>query len=84
MKSTCEYEIMKWPYQKELTRAFPEFNCIQVPHMLENLKNNKPEIIATCRYEHCRNLHQNEILHWKANIAQTDLDYKGTWPMSSL
>ena len=53
--------------------------------MLEKLKTDRPEILATCRYECCQKRHEerhnNSILQWKATICQQDIDYKGYYSL---
>ena len=64
---------------------FPELNEEKAANMLEKLKTDRPEILATCRYECCQKLHEgrynNSILQWKAAICQQDINFKGYYSL---
>lgn len=63
--------------QKELAKVFPELNA-DVGQMLEDLKSEKHEVLAICRYEDCQKIHpKDSVVHWKKEITKEDLDYKG-------
>lgn len=65
--------------QKELAKVFPELsNSEAAVKMLEDLKSEKHEVLATCRYEDCQKIHpKDSVVNWKKEICKEDLDYKG-------
>ena len=72
---------MEYPRKTELSEIFPELNESKAKELLQKEVDFKPEILATCRYEDCQNIHdksdKSSVLLWKPQICCTDLDYKG-------
>ena len=45
--------------QTKLEEFFPELKEGQAINMLQKLKSDRPEILATCRYDDCQKCHRN-------------------------
>lgn len=64
---------------RKVKEILVELDYKNLPPLLQKLKFDKPEVLATCKYDQCEKLHQNKnsILNWKPTICRQDLDYNG-------
>merc|ERR1712223_301970 len=67
--------------QNKLADFFKELVSDEAVSLLEKLKADRPQVLATCRYDECHKLHRRSILQFKSAICQQDLDFKGFYTL---